>query len=126
MMNRKRWTEGPAGSSVQAATRSRCTGTDVATSGSSIIVPAASMATALRSERSGPGGGTEMTGQSRTGRDENWNPNIPAAVLLLGMIFALYAVDLHAWWHGRKFYSAERRKLQNVSRWWNEHAEGQQ
>jgi hypothetical protein len=54
-----------------------------------------------------------------------WNPDLPAALLLLGMIFALHAVDLLAWWYGRKLYSAERRKLQNVSRWWSERAEGE-
>jgi hypothetical protein len=52
----------------------------------------------------------------------SWNPDIPAAFLILASVLALYVIDLPAWWHGRKFYSAERRKLQNVSKWWDQRA----
>jgi hypothetical protein len=51
-----------------------------------------------------------------------WSPNIPAALLIFGSALGLYAMDLPAWWRGRRFWSAEKRKLENVERWWTERA----
>jgi hypothetical protein len=55
----------------------------------------------------------------------SWNPDISAALLLLAMILALCAVDIRGLIAGRRFFSAEKRKLENVERWWTERARGE-
>jgi membrane protein DedA with SNARE-associated domain len=52
-----------------------------------------------------------------------WNPNIPAALLLLVMLLGMFAGDICEFVWSRRFFSPERRRIENVSRSWTEPAE---
>jgi hypothetical protein len=45
-----------------------------------------------------------------------WNPNVPAALLLLFMIFAMYASDLREYRWNKRFFSDECERLKKISR----------
>jgi hypothetical protein len=55
----------------------------------------------------------------------NWNPDFPAAFLLLVVILGLHAREIRESVFCRRFFSPERRRIEDVSRWWSERAEGQ-
>jgi hypothetical protein len=48
----------------------------------------------------------------------SWTPDIPAALLILFLCVAMFAREIRNWWYGRRYFSAERKKLENVSEWW--------
>lgn len=46
----------------------------------------------------------------------DWNPNIPAAILFLLMIIAMYAREIGENLFDRRFFSPERKRLQRIGR----------
>jgi hypothetical protein len=52
----------------------------------------------------------------------SWNPDIPAAFLLIVLVIAMHAREIreHVW--NKRFFSPERRRLQDVTAWWQERA----
>jgi hypothetical protein len=45
-----------------------------------------------------------------------WNPNIPAALLLLAMMLALFAKEIRGYVFERRFFSPERWRLERIGR----------
>jgi hypothetical protein len=51
-----------------------------------------------------------------------WNPDLPASLLLLTTLIALFLPELYELvWH-KRFFSPEHKRLQDVTAWWQERA----
>jgi hypothetical protein len=51
-----------------------------------------------------------------------WAPDIPAALVLLAIVLGMFAPDIYELVWESRFFSAERKRIANVSRWWRERA----
>jgi hypothetical protein len=54
-----------------------------------------------------------------------WAPDLPAALVLAAMMLGMFARELRTFLFERRFWSPERRRIENVSRWWTERAGGE-
>lgn len=51
-----------------------------------------------------------------------WDPDFPAVLLILGTIIALFLPELYELVWNRRFWSPERKRIEDVTRFWRERA----